>query len=611
MRDVDPRNLLLTVRLRQLYEISKVLTRFTTVEETLPELVSLVTTALPLRSATALLEFGQRALVWTVAGENPAHVRDAVDRARQDFAYLDQAKGRELREATSLAVEMHELPAPAPGRAASPARQFVTLPLVVAGSAVFGVLQLEGAAPLDELDLMFVDAVTGQLAVALDREAVVQAKRAIEEERRASVERTERRQRFLSDMGAVLAGSLDYRLTLDAVARLAVPQLADVCFVDEREESGRLQRHAVAAADEQHRSLAERISEGRPFEIPPHAAARLVQIRPPHAVQRSLERPQEFLPASAEDEELMRTLRLAAMMVVPLHAHGRALGTLVFLATQPPGPHVLEELALAVEVGRRAAMAIDNARLYQVAQRSISAREALLAVVSHDLRTPLTTILLGTEGLLRGSPDERQRKLLGTIRACALQMSRMSDDLLEMASIDAGHLSVDKKPEPAAALVTDAVSLLKPLATVRSIGLEVVEVAPGLVVSCDRERVLQVFTNIIGNALKFTQEGGSITLRSEPQADAVCFSVADTGRGIPAEDLAHLFESRWQGRQTARLGYGLGLAISKGIVESLGGRIWAESEPGRGTTLFFTLPRADGAQQSPSEGGAAEVGAEG
>jgi CheY-like chemotaxis protein len=246
-------------------------------------------------------------------------------------------------------------------------------------------------------------------------------------------------------------------------------------------------------------------------------------------------------------------------------------------------------------VATRAAMAIDNARLYEEAQKAIRARQDILSIVCHDLRNPLSTITLGTSTLIATSPqpDRRQaRRQLEVMRRGARQMERMITDLLDVSSIESGHLAIDLGEQSINKLINDAFEMLLPLASEKKLLLRLQVPAREAWVMCDRERVLQVFGNLGANAIKFTPEGGSITIGAQVHDRVGRFAVEDTGPGISEQVLRKLFDRYWQARETAKKGRGLGLFISKGIVEAQGGRIWVQSHRTQGSSFFFTLPLA-------------------
>jgi signal transduction histidine kinase len=231
------------------------------------------------------------------------------------------------------------------------------------------------------------------------------------------------------------------------------------------------------------------------------------------------------------------------------------------------------------------------------AQRAVRERDDVLAIVSHDLRTPLTSIAASADLLLR-SPgasglEEQTRERARAIQRGAARMARLVDDLSDVAAVDAGRLHLRAPARCVAAdLTREAFQMFEPLAASEARRLVADLPPPEVAVMCDRERVFQVLSNLIGNAIKFTAAGDAITLRAEAAGDEVRFSVRDTGPGLAPAELPHVFERHWQGPGGAQRGSGLGLFIARGIAEAHGGRIWVESEPGEGSTFVFTLPRA-------------------
>jgi signal transduction histidine kinase len=227
------------------------------------------------------------------------------------------------------------------------------------------------------------------------------------------------------------------------------------------------------------------------------------------------------------------------------------------------------------------------------AEAASRTREDLMAVVSHDLRNPLSAIATAATLLRRNSdadPTGRATKQAELILRSADRMARLISDLLDIACIDAGRLAIELRPHGAASLLQEASELFQLLASEKSLRLTVEAPDPSLLIIADQERVLQVLANLVGNALKFTPAGGTIRLRAQPDGGAVRFSVLDTGPGVSAEQLPHIFDRYWQAKRDGRLGIGLGLSIAKGIVDAHGGRIWAESPSGEGSSFHFTLP---------------------
>jgi signal transduction histidine kinase len=311
----------------------------------------------------------------------------------------------------------------------------------------------------------------------------------------------------------------------------------------------------------------------------------------------------EMVRSLAQDQEHLRLLLALdpkSLLSVPLVARGELLGALTLVSTRASRIFGPSDLRLAGELAHRASLALENTRLYRVATRAIQLRDEVLGIVAHDLRNPLGAIVMQTALMRRreGEIDPRSRASAETIERAAKRMSRLIEDLLDVRRMEAGRLAVDRARVPAAEVISDVIEAQAPLVSAAGIELRsaVTQELPD--VWCDRERLLQVFENLVGNAIKFTKPGGSIIVGAAPREGAVLFWVADTGAGISAEDLPHVFDRFWQARGARRAGAGLGLPIVKGIVEAHDGRVWVESAPGRGATFFFELPTARSAEQT-------------
>jgi signal transduction histidine kinase len=216
----------------------------------------------------------------------------------------------------------------------------------------------------------------------------------------------------------------------------------------------------------------------------------------------------------------------------------------------------------------------------------------VLGVVAHDLRNPLNLIISSTDLVLHEDLDRARRtEMLEVALRAGRQMNRLIGDLLDTVRLHAGKLVLDLEDIEVAKIFSQAEEMYAPLAAKRRIKLHTIPPEAGLVVRADSLRVSQIVGNLLGNAIKFTPENGSVTVRAVSDGDQVILQVTDTGPGISAADLEHLFDNFWQAQRSDHRGVGLGLAIAKGVVEAHGGRIWCESTPGRGSTFSFTLPR--------------------
>jgi PAS domain S-box-containing protein len=430
-----------------------------------------------------------------------------------------------------------------------------------------------------EASISKLDTPGGHLFTVVLRD-VTERKRAAEDER------------FLAASSSELASSLALDVALQAIADAPIPRLADGCIVDFVGSSDRLERVTSVVA-------------GREIATPLHALGRHpLTWDSPSPIVDVIRRRRSLLVSSIDDEWLegneepaliphWKAMGARAMLIVPLSAGGRSLGAMTLLATDPKRRFSDDTLALADKLGRTASLALSNAQLYDAAQRANRARDEVLGVVSHDLRNPLSTILMGVSAIREMPPDDvaGREKLLNTISEATSWMNRMIQDLLDVASIERGALSLERKPVPPALLVTQAMEMFVLEAESHGIALSA-EMGPELPqVSADDVRIVQVLGNLLRNAIKFTPNHGRITMRATRVGGMVEFSVSDTGSGIEPEAQSHVFDRYWKAIGNGRTrGTGLGLSIAKGIVEAHGGHIWVDSAVGKGATFTFSLP---------------------
>ncbi len=399
-----------------------------------------------------------------------------------------------------------------------------------------------------------------------------------------ALRRTEEAQQLLSEAGRVLASSLDYDTTISEAVGLFIPRLADWCVIFVRERDDTIRLASIAHSDPVLAEAMQRLFEEYHPTITESGGIGEV-IRTGSAALRF-----------EADELLLYALRTFAPeqiaqlkahgsiggMLLPLQSRGHTLGAILFVSRHLLRQHDPADAALAEELSRRVATALDNARLYAAARA---------AIVAHDLRNPVGTIQMTTDLLMDETfaPEERT-KYYGIIRRASDRMKRLIQDLLDVTSIDAGRLTVDLQPLDVAMLLDDVREMFAAETAEKLQRLEF-DVPPALpVLAIDRERMLQVFSNLIGNAVKFTPEGGLIAVRVASNDRVTRFVVTDTGPGIAADEVEHVFDRFWQSRRARRGGAGLGLAIAKGIVEAHGGTIDVASVPGEGTTFTFTVP---------------------
>jgi len=296
----------------------------------------------------------------------------------------------------------------------------------------------------------------------------------------------------------------------------------------------------------------------------------------------------------ADHLSLLRRLKLRAYILVPIVAKGDLLGTIALMTAESGRRYSEWDVEIAEDLARRAAMAIENSRLYQKAQEAVRLREQVLATVSHDLRNQVNVIGIANR-LLRHTAnlaDPATERSLNVIERTSQSMQRLVNDLLDLASIQAGKLAVVATSVPLRSLIDEAYEMHEAAALASGVRL-VAACEPNLQVLADRSRILQVLGNLLGNALRFTPIGGRVVIRGEAAETDAVVSVSDTGCGIAADHLPTLFEPYRTIARSGHSGSGLGLFIARGILERHGGRIWIESAEQSGTTVFFTLPRQD------------------
>ncbi|HSM36811.1 MAG TPA: ATP-binding protein [Longimicrobiales bacterium] len=391
----------------------------------------------------------------------------------------------------------------------------------------------------------------------------------------SQLEELHREQRFLAEVGAAVASSLDLRTLADTVLELTVEHFADHAAIE------------LAAG-----GLA--VARARP---PEHADALLACLRTSASAVEDGPASISLDPAADGDERIatLRTLGAHDALVVPVGHGGRRGGTLVLVASTPGRVYSEVDLQLADEVGRLVGLAVENARLFAEARAAVQARDDMLSVVSHDLRNPLGVIGMAAQ-LLEDGGDRLDAdgavKYLGMIRRSADSAVLLVNDLLEVARLEARAYRPTLTPVAVRELIEEVLESQRPLADRSGVRLACELPEASRTLPADRPRLLRVFANLIGNALKFTPSGGHVTIGAGAEADGVRFFVADTGSGIPADNLDRLFTRFWQADAADQRGAGLGLAIVKAIVEAHDGRVWAESRLGDGTTIHFWIPGA-------------------
>jgi len=431
------------------------------------------------------------------------------------------------------------------------------------------------------------DAAISKLEVGGKRIMTV-ALRDITEQKRIESEQT-----FLAEVGAVLASTLDYQDTLSNIVRLAVRDLADFCRVDVIEEDGSMRGLKVMSRDPSKAWICDGFMQVPLDRIHPYFSL-VIEKKQPILVNRLSSEMTSAFSASEQDLRALRAAAFECLIAAPLLVRGKLVGVIALLSSSAHRAYRPSDVRLVEELAQRAAFSIENARLFAKARRAVKSREDVLKIVSHDLKNPVAAIRLVAHMFRQfGCNDAAQVvKLVDTIQRAVDKMQVLIGDLLDFDKIQSGTFAIETRAESVIRLAMPVIEGFRLLAEDKRQTLEL-DLPVGLPeVAVDAHRIGQVISNLLGNAIKFTPEGGRIRVSAQQQGNEVIVSVADTGAGIPVEHLSKVFDWFWQAQGTKHMGSGLGLSIAKGIVEAHAGRIWVESESGKGSSFSFTLPLA-------------------
>ena len=406
--------------------------------------------------------------------------------------------------------------------------------------------------------------------------------------------RHEAAQVFLAGIGAALGSSLDYLQTLARAARAATPIIGETCIIDSSSAGGGGDV-TIADSDAGLEDLARLMRREYPplYQSPSLAAVRAAGHS--HLIGELSEASLGELTVNDTHARLVRRLGWRSVLFVPIVARGTFLGILTCCSrTRSLTPR---DLALATELAHRAALAIDNALLYRRAKQAANTRDEVLGIVSHDLRSSLSTISLCAGALADPEPPpvEGVRAMAEAIRHSTEHAQAMIADLVDVTSLEAGSLALKRTRVRPEHVLERAHEAFVPQMERGTLTFRLECDANLATLDADEARILQVLFNLLSNAVRHTRPGGEIVLRAvaDDTSRSVVFSVEDTGRGIEEAELPYLFDRFWQSHRSQRGGAGLGLAIAKGLVESHGGRLSVRSTPNVGSTFSFTVPVVD------------------
>ena len=425
------------------------------------------------------------------------------------------------------------------------------------------------------------------------------------EQARATAEQAERKTRYLVTVGDILATSNSSDERLRALVHVVVPEIADWCALDVIDEQGNTRQVAVAHVDPAKVALARELGERFPTD--PHATTGVPEVLRTGKPELHPEIGDDLLAGLAVNEEhlaLLRKLGLRSAVIVPLIARGRTLGALTLVLAESDRRFRAEDVDFAMEIARRAAVAIDNAMLHEqtlnalaAAQEANHAKAQFLAVMSHELRTPLNAIggyaeLLRTG--IRGPVSPEQAHDLDRIMYSERMLLSLINDILNYAKIEAGRVQITLARASVKELLETVESVIVPQLGAKEQVLTVSDPSPELTACTDSEKVRQILLNLLTNASKFSPRGARLSMSAHDAGSEVHITIEDNGPGIPQERLMMIFEPFVQldrSLTSDQHGTGLGLSISRDLARAMKGDLVVDSALGKGSRFTLILPR--------------------
>lgn len=400
--------------------------------------------------------------------------------------------------------------------------------------------------------------------------------------------------KYLAEASKILGSSLDYQTTLNTIAKLAVPQIADWCGVDILEGTNKIRQVAVAHVDPQKVKWAKKIRRSQGVDFASNQGLARVLKTGQAEIYPVIS--DEMLQSSAKSEkdlELMKSIGFRSAMIVPILFQKRPVGAITFVTTETNRHYNQADLLMAEELGTRASVAIENARLYRKSQDAISLRDDFISVASHELKTPITSVKVFTQVLKKHSEQIGDSKAVAHLNTMDKQLNKLTElvyDLLNISKIQAGKMEFKYEYFDFDSLVKEIVNVLQQIEERHTI---VIEGQTNKKVYGDQERIGQVFNNLITNAIKYSPKSKEIVIKLSSDEKYVQVGVQDFGIGMAKEHLSKIFERFYRVYDTTDKtfpGLGIGLYICAEIVKRHGGKLWVESDLGKGSNFLFRLP---------------------
>lgn len=401
---------------------------------------------------------------------------------------------------------------------------------------------------------------------------------------------------FLAEASKILSSSLDYETTLHNVASLAVSQISDWCIIGIIDKNAGYQQITMQHKDPKKVKWAEAVGKEYPPALNANSGiAKVLRTKKPEFHPYISD---DMLVAVAKDErhlKLIKQLGMTSVMIVPLLLHNESIGALTFISSETKRRFTKADLSLAEELAQRAAIAIENARLYKNSQDAITVRDDFISVASHELKTPVTSVKIFTQVLLKNAEknnDDKSIKSLVKVNKQIDKLTALIYNLLDISKIQSGHLEYSMKQFSFDEMISESIEVLQHMSDKHTI---ILEGKSNSLMYGDEDRLIQVISNLITNAIKYSPLADKVVVHVSVSKKRITVAIQDFGIGMDKEHLQKVFERFYRVSGTTDStfpGLGIGLYISKEIVLRHGGKLWVESSVGKGSTFYLELPVA-------------------
>ena len=399
--------------------------------------------------------------------------------------------------------------------------------------------------------------------------------------------------RYLAEASKILSSSLDYETTLNTIAALAVPEVADWCTVDILED-GSVKQVAVAHKDPKKIKWARNLRKVNPVDLDaPTGIAKILRDGKSEIYPVITDEMLVAVSKSKEQLKLLRNIGFTSAMIVPIFSQEKPVGTITLVTTETDRHYSHADLLMAEELGTRASVAIENARLYKGSQDAISIRDEFISVASHELKTPVTSVKMFTQVLKKHSEQIGDLKAVSHLSKMDKQINKLTEliyDLLNVSKIQAGKMEFKKDDFDFDRAVKEIIDVLQQSSEKHKL---IIKGKTGKMVYGDEERIGQVINNLISNAIKYSPRANKVVIKLSSNKKQVQVDVIDSGIGMDKDHLDKIFERFYRvydNNDKTFPGLGIGLYISSEIIKRHGGKFWVNSDLGKGSTFSFSLP---------------------